>query len=54
MKIMPFWLWRFFRWCKHLFGFHNKFCIKSGLWEVCPHGVRTGKGLHCSITGIEF
>ena len=43
--------WKFFRWSRHLLGFHNKYCKKAGLWQISPH--KQIKGPHCDITGIE-
>ena len=47
---LPF--WKFFRWGRHLLGFHNKYCKKAGEWELSPH--KQTKGPHCDVTGIEF
>ena len=47
---------KFFRWCRHLLGFHNKYCKKAGAWRISPshpHKHKQIKGPHCDITGIE-
>lgn len=47
--------WKFFRWSRHLLGFHNKYCKKASLWQISTttHAYKQIKGPHCDVTGRE-
>lgn len=46
------WIWKSWRWTKHFFGFHNKYCRKAGRWELTGH--KQIKEPFCDVTDREF